>query len=88
MLRRIVPRYHYKSTLEASLKASVLKEENKGCFCLFMDKLKVMELSRDGSSVTEHLGYFHETAKALRLPYQKVVDAFANHYRQLLKVNP
>lgn len=77
--------YRFYPTLEENIKGTILVNDTNAKTNLYFGKHKLLELTPDRSSVHEHLGYFHELSKHLKLPYQKCLDAFEVHYRKLLK---
>lgn len=72
-------------TLQDNIDYSKLVTENNGEVNLYFDSHKILAFTPGEDTIYEHLGYFYNLSKKLKLPYQKCLDAFETHYRKLLK---
>ena len=74
-----MPTFYIQDTVEANLKASSLDI----CEHLQVQGISVLKPLPNGE-ILEHLGFFHQLARELRLPYEPLLTKFKEHRLKLI----
>lgn len=72
--------FKIKDTLESNLALCTLDAAGN---LINSDVIIIKKVSN--KEVCEHLGYFHELSRNLRLPYNRVLDTARAHHNKLLR---
>ena len=75
-----MPTFHILNTIEDNLKTSYLDV----CENLEIKGVVVLKQLPNGE-ILEHLGYFHQLARELKLPYEPLLNKFKEYRLKLIK---
>lgn len=75
-------RFHFRDTIEGNLNNCHLDANDN---LISHGEVIIKQLPK--GELLEHLGYFHNLSKKLKLPYNPILEIFEKHRKQLIKKN-